>query len=56
MIENASREINAVRDKAQASLRRESAEVAIELAGKIIDENLDNEKNRALTEKLISEI
>ena len=56
MIENASREINAVRDKAQASLRRESAEVAIELAGKIIDENLDNEKNRNLTEKLISEI
>ncbi len=56
MFENASREINAVRDKAQASLRRESAEVAIALAGKIIDENLDNEKNRALTEKLISEI
>ena len=56
LLENASREINAAKEKAEAMLRHDSAELAIGLAGKLIAENLDNEKNRALTQQLISKI
>jgi F-type H+-transporting ATPase subunit b len=56
MMENASREISAARDKAQSSLRQESADLAIKLASEIIGDNLDDAKSRALTDKLISEI
>lgn len=56
MAENASREIEISRAKAEDSLRIESAAWARDLAGKLIDENLDDEKNRALTDKLIQEL
>ena len=56
VLENAQREIKTIRDKAEASLKRDSAEMAIALAGKIIAENLDDERNRNLTDKLISEL
>ena len=56
MAENASREIQTSRAKAEDSLRVESAEWARELAGKLISANLDDEKNRALTDKLIQEL
>jgi F-type H+-transporting ATPase subunit b len=56
LLENANREIGAARDKAAASLRQESAETAIALAGKILEENLDDEKNRALVKNLINQI
>ena len=54
--ENASREIEASRAKAEEILRIESANWARELAGKLIHENLDDDKNRALTDKLIQEL
>ncbi|MEE9368929.1 MAG: F0F1 ATP synthase subunit B [Pontiella sp.] len=54
--ENASREIEASRAKAEESLRIESAAWARELAGKLIVANLDDEKNRALTDQLIQEL
>lgn len=53
LMENAEREIRSAREKAQADLKRESVDAAIALAGKLIAENLDTEKNRELTEKLI---
>jgi F-type H+-transporting ATPase subunit b len=56
VLENAQREIRTIREKAEASLKRDSAEMAITLAGKIIGENLDDERNRNLTDKLISEL
>ncbi len=56
VVENAQREIRTIREKAEASLKRESAEMAITLASKIIGENLDDERNRNLTDKLISEL
>jgi F-type H+-transporting ATPase subunit b len=56
LMENASREIAASRAKAEAELRTESAVWARELAGKLIEANLDDEKNRALTDKLIQEL
>ena len=56
LLENATREINAAREKAEARLRYESAELAIGLASKLIGENLDDAKNRALTDRLIADI
>lgn len=56
MVENAEREIEAAHDKAISSIRREAAELSIALAGKLIEENLDDQKNRALVDKLINRI
>ena len=54
--DGALRDIESAKIEAMQTLRNESSELAIELAGKLLGENLDNEKNRALTEKLISKI
>ncbi len=54
--ENADREIASAQERARADLRRESVETAIRLAGQLISENLDDEKNRRLTDKLIEQI
>ncbi len=56
MLENAKREIHAAQEKATAKLRRESAELAVALAGKLINENLDTQKNQLLIDRLIKEI
>ncbi|MEM7395569.1 MAG: F0F1 ATP synthase subunit B [Verrucomicrobiota bacterium] len=56
MLENADREINAARDKAESKLRTESAELAVALAGKILGEELSEKKHRKLTDKLIAEL
>ena len=56
LLENANREINAVREKAAADLRKESVETAIALASKLIGENLDDEKQRRLSDQLISQL
>ncbi len=56
LMENAEREIRSVREKASADLRKDSVEAAIALAGKLVGENLDDEKNRKLTDRLINEL
>lgn len=56
LMENARREIRAAQDKAAAQLRRDSVETAIALAGKLIGEQLDEEKSRQLTDRLIREV
>ncbi len=56
LAENAKREIDASRAKAEDELRAESAAWARALASKLIEANLDDEKNRALTDKLIQEL
>ncbi len=56
LLENARREINNEVDKAQASLREESALFAIDLAGKLIKENLDTDKNKKLVNRLIKDL
>ena len=53
LVENAERDIGKARDKAIAALRKESADLSIALAGKLIGANLDNEKNRTMVDKLI---
>ena len=46
-------EISAAQDKAAAQLRQESVDTAINLAGKLIQQNLDSDQNRELTNKLM---
>lgn len=53
LLENATREIAAAREKASASLRLESAQLAVDLAGKILQEELSPKKQQELTTKLI---
>jgi F-type H+-transporting ATPase subunit b len=56
MLERARRDIEAERDKAIAQLRREAVEMAILGATKVIEENLDNDKNRKMVESYLSSI
>jgi F-type H+-transporting ATPase subunit b len=56
LVENAERDIGKARDKAVAMLRKESADLSIALAGKLIGANLDDEKNRSMVDKLIGQI
>lgn len=55
-VENAVREIRIAQEKARASLRQESAELAASLAARLISQNLDVAANRALTDKLITQL
>jgi len=55
LIENARKEISSATEKARAELRKESAELTIALATKVIGENMDSEKNRVLIQKMIKE-
>jgi len=54
--DGALKEIESAKNEAMQSLRNESSELAISLAGKLLGENLDTEKNRALTQLLIDKI
>ncbi|MDD4870421.1 MAG: F0F1 ATP synthase subunit B [Kiritimatiellae bacterium] len=56
MIESAKREITSATERARAELRKESAELAIAMATKVISENMDNDKNRAIVQKMIKEL
>ncbi len=56
LLDNALSDIKSAQEKAEAVLRKESADLAIALAGKLINENLDDSKNRALTDRLIKEM
>lgn len=56
LVENAERDIGKARDNAVATLRKESAELSIALAGKLIGANLDDEKNRSMIDKLITQV
>lgn len=48
MLENARTEIRVEKERAQDDLKKEVANWAIQLTGKLVHENLDNEKNRKL--------
>ena len=56
MLLHAREEIQSERDKAVKLLRMETAGLAIKAASKLIEENLDNEKNRHLIESTIEKI
>ena len=54
LLARAQREIAAERDKAIAQLRREAVDLAIAGATKVVEENLDSDKNRKLVESFLS--
>jgi F-type H+-transporting ATPase subunit b len=53
MLERARRDITIERDKAIVELRREAVDLAIAGASKVIEENLDGDKNRKLVESFL---
>ncbi len=56
MLEQAQRTIQQERDQAIQALRNQVAELAVLAAGKILDENLDESRNRRLVDQFIDEI
>lgn len=54
VLDRARREIGAERDRAIAELRRETVELAVLGAGKVIEKNLDDEANRKIVEHFLS--
>ena len=56
MITRARAEIGIERDKAQAALRNEVADLATEIAGKLIREELTVEKHRKLVDSFLAEV
>jgi F-type H+-transporting ATPase subunit b len=55
ILQSAHQQIEGERDRVKTALRRDSADMAIGLAGKIMKENVDNEKNRKLIDQAIKE-
>jgi F-type H+-transporting ATPase subunit b len=56
MLERARREIDTEKERAVAQLRREAVNLAIAGASKVIEQNLDNTKNRQLVEGFLSSL
>lgn len=56
MTERARRDIATERDKAIAELRREAVDLAIAGASKVVEQNLDSEKNRKLVEQFLASV
>jgi F-type H+-transporting ATPase subunit b len=56
MLERARRDIGVERDKAIAELRREAVDLAIAGASKVVEQNLDSDKNRKLVESFLSSL
>jgi F-type H+-transporting ATPase subunit b len=56
LLDNARREIETAQAKALSALRKESADLAVSIARKIIVENLDEARSRALADKLIRNV
>jgi F-type H+-transporting ATPase subunit b len=56
MLERARRELETERERAIAQLRREAVNLAIAGASKVIEQNLDNNKNRQLVESYLGSL
>jgi F-type H+-transporting ATPase subunit b len=56
MLERARAEIIAERDRAMAELRRQTVDLAVRAASKVIERNLDPESNRAIVESFLATI
>jgi F-type H+-transporting ATPase subunit b len=56
MLERARREIESEKDKAIAQLRRDAVDLALAGASRVIEQNLESEKNRQLVESYLSSI
>lgn len=56
LLENSRREMKEELKKAQADLRQESAQIAVGLAAKLIEENLTDEKNKKIINDYIKHL
>lgn len=56
MLERAQRDIASERDKAIVQLRREAVDLALAGASKVIEQNLESDKNRKLVESYLASI
>lgn len=56
LTENSLREIGAERDRAQAQLKQLSAQIAVGLAQKILEENINEQKNNKLIDEYLKQI
>lgn len=56
MLERARAEIGAEKDRAMVELRKQTVELAVRAAGKVIERNLDVETNRAVVENFLASI
>ena len=56
MLERARREIDSEKDRAIAQLRREAVDLALAGASKVIEQNLESQKNRQLVESYLASI
>ena len=56
MLERARREIESEKDKAIMQLRREAVDLALAGASKVIEQNLESQKNRQLVESYLASI
>ena len=56
LLERARNEITSERDRAIAELRREAVNLAVLGAGKVIEQNLDNDSNRKLVEAFLASL
>ena len=56
MLERARRDIGIERDKAIMELRREAVDLAIAGASRVVEQNLDSDKNRKLVESFLSSL
>jgi len=56
MVERARGEIERERDRAIDALRKESVDLALAAASRLMEENLDQDKNRQLVERYLSEM
>jgi F-type H+-transporting ATPase subunit b len=56
LLERARRDIANERDKAIAELRREAVDLAIAGASKVVEQNLDSDKNRKLVDSFLSSL
>lgn len=56
LIENATKTIEREKAKAIAELRGEVANLAVEIAGKVIDKNLNNEEQKRLADSFVAKV
>lgn len=56
IVERAKVEINREKEKVQDELKRESIDLAIELSKKVIEKNIDEQKNRELIGEFITKV
>ena len=56
MLERARRDIEAERDKAIVQLRKEAVDLALAGASKVIEQNLESQKNRQLVESYLGSL